>query len=317
MNISSKKTSNRMNKSRLVLLAVVMLMTVILSACGNGNDNANGEGDKPTLAIGSKNFTESLILGEMYALALENAGYGVNRKLNLGGTLIAHESLKSGDIDMYPEYTGTGLINVLEEEPKSDAQEVYDLVAEGYKEKFNLIWLESTNANDSQGLVTTRKIAEEYDLYTISKLAELAPQLRMAAVPEFEERQDGLKGLKEHYGGMDFESIKLYDYGIKYRVILDEEADVTVGFTTDGDLTNEDLVLLEDDKSFWPPYYVAPVIRGEVLEGNPEVADVLNEVSALLDNEKMMALNAQVDIEKKEYADVAKQFLIEEGILSE
>lgn len=304
------------------LLSVVLIASLVLSACGS-KDNGDKEGgasgqpaaDKPALTIGSKNFTESLILGEMYSLALENAGYKVTRKLNLGGTLVAHEALKNGDIDMYPEYTGTGLINVLQSAPKSDAQVVYDEVAKGYKEKFNLVWLEPTNANDSQGLVTTKKVAEKYNIYKISDLQKHAAELNMAAVPEFEEREDGLKGLNAAYGKFDFKSMKLYDYGIKYRVILDGEADVTVGFTTDGDLTNKDLVLLEDDKKFWPPYYVAPVIRGETLDKDANIAKVLNEVSAKLDTEKVQALNDEVDVNKKEYEDVAHDFLEKEGLL--
>jgi len=302
---------------KLGLLAFVL---AILAACGDESSNGSKDSsndEKPLIKVGSKNFTESLILGEMYSLALENAGYKVERKLNLGGTMVGHESLKNGDIDMYPEYTGTGLINILEQEPKSDPQEVYDIVSKEYKDKFNLVWLEPTDANDSQGLVTTKKVAEKYDLYTISKLAEVAPELRMAAVPEFTEREDGLNGLKKHYGGMEFKSLELYDYGIKYRVILNDEADVTVGFTTDGDLTNPDLVLLEDDKSFWPPYYVAPVIRNEILEKDPKVADVLNEVSKLLNDEVVQQLNAKVDIDKQEYAEVAKEFLVEQGIIKE
>ncbi|MGU3470885.1 glycine betaine ABC transporter substrate-binding protein [Paenibacillus sp. D51F] len=287
----------------------IVLMGAMLSACGS-----SGSG-KPEIAVGSKNFTESLVLGEMYSLALEHAGYKVDRKLNLGGTLVAHEALKKGDIDMYPEYTGTGLINVLQLPPKTDAQAVYDEVSRGYKEKFDLVWLKPTEANDSQGLVTTKKVAEQYNLHKISDLPKLAPQLRMAAVPEFEEREDGLKGLNSFYGKMDFKSIKLFDYGVKYRVIMNGEADLTVGFTTDGDLTNPDLVLLEDDKKFWPPYFVAPVVRGEVLEKNPDVEKVLDDVSAKLDNKTVQALNAQVDIDKKEYGDVAKDFLQKQGLL--
>lgn len=300
-----------MKKKAFSLAGLILASALVVSACGSKNASS----DKPEITVGSKNFTESLILGEMYSLALENAGYKVKRKLNLGGTLVAHEALKNGEIDMYPEYTGTGLINVLQLPPKSDAKEVYDEVSKGYKEKFKLIWLEPTNANDSQGLVTTRKVAEKYNLYKISDLPKLAPELRLAAVPEFEEREDGLKGLNDFYGKMDFKSIKLYDYGVKYRVILNGEADVTVGFTTDGDLTNKDLVLLEDDKKFWPPYYVAPVIREEVLNKDPKIAEVLNAVSAKLDNETVQNLNAEVDIHKKEYEEVAKAFLEKEGLL--
>jgi osmoprotectant transport system substrate-binding protein len=299
------------------LTVFLLIASMLLSACSSENtDSKTGPKEKkPTVRIGSKNFTESLILGEVYALSLEKAGYKVERKLNLGGTLVAHEALKSGDIDMYPEYTGTGLINILKLPAKSEPKEVYDIVSKNYKEKFNLIWLEPTQVNDSQGLVTTKKIAEKYNLYTISQLANLAPQLRMAAVPEFEEREDGLKGLKKFYGGFHFKSINLYDYGVKYRVLLNDEADVTVGFTTDGDLTNPDLVLLQDDKKFWPPYFVAPVVRADILQKDPGIEKVLNEVSSKIDSKKMQQLNAEVDIKKREYTEVAKEFLQKEGIL--
>lgn len=309
----------------IVLLSLLATLVVVLAACGSeGNPDASGGSEasgaseeKPTVKVGSKNFTEALILGEMYALALENAGYGVERKLNLGGTLVAHESLVNGEIDMYPEYTGTGLINILQEEPISDAQEVYDLVAAKYKENFGLVWLEPTDANNSQALATTRQVSEEYGITTLSDLAEKASELHLASVPEFEEREDGLPGLQDFYGGFDFKTVKLYDYGVKYRVILDGEADVTVGFTTDGDLTNDELVLLEDDQQFWPPYYVAPVIREELLEQDQGIADVLNEVSAHLNDEVVQQLNAAVDIDKQEYEEVAKQFLTDKGIISE
>jgi osmoprotectant transport system substrate-binding protein len=298
----------KMNKKLLALAGLLVSVALVSTSCSSNSS-------KSVVKVGSKNFTESLILGEMYSLALEDAGYKVDRKLNLGGTLVAHESLKKGDIDVYPEYTGTGLINVLELPPNSDAKTVYDEVAKGYKEKFNLIWLDPTNANDSQGLVTSKKVAEKYNLYKISDLVKLAPELNLAAVPEFEEREDGLKGLNDFYGKLDFKSIKLFDYGIKYRVVLDGEADVTVGFTTDGDLTNSDLVLLEDDKKFWPPYFVAPVLRGELDEKDPEISKILNKVSAKLDNTSVQKLNAEVDIDKKEYADVAKAFLVEQGLV--
>lgn len=303
-----------MKKKLAVMMSAVVASALLLTACGDSKETASG---KATLKIGSKNFTESLILGEMYAQALENAGYPVERKLNLGGTMVAHEALKRGDIDMYPEYTGTGLLDVLKLPAQQDAQAVYDTVAAKYKENWKLHWLTPTKANDSQGLVVSKKVSDQYGLTKVSQLAELAPKLRMAAVPEFEEREDGLKGLKKFYGGFEFSKLQVYDYGIKYRVIQNEEADVTVGFTTDGDLTNKELVLLEDDKKFWPPYFVAPVLRGEVNDKDPEVAKVLNTVSEKISsNEVMQNLNAEVDIKKREYAEVAKEFLQQQGILA-
>lgn len=297
-----------MNTKWVKTISVAVVLSSVLVGCGT-------KSDKATINVGSKNFTESLILGEAYSLALENAGYKVNRKLNLGGTLVAHEALKKGDIDLYPEYTGTGLLDVLKLPAKSDAKEVYDEVKKGYKEKFDLDWLEPTNANDSQGIAITKKVADQYKIKTLSELSAAAPQLRLAAVPEFEERADGLKGLKAAYGGFEFKSIKLFDYGVKYRTILNDEADVTVAFTTDGDLTNPNLVLVEDDKKFWPPYYVVPVIRGELNKKDPEIAKILNAVSAKLDTATVQKLNADVDINKKESADVAKKFLQDQGLI--
>ncbi|MBC2582638.1 glycine betaine ABC transporter substrate-binding protein [Clostridium sp. DJ247] len=309
-----------MNKTRNMFIGVVVIILAIVIAfiftSKKGSNSAkSNEVSTKKITVGSKNFTENLVIAEMYSLALENAGYTVDRKLNLGGTLVAHEALKKGDIDMYPEYTGTGLLDVLKAPKKSDPKEVYDYVSAEYKKNWDLVWLKSTNANDSQGLAVSKKTAEKYDLYTISKFAEVAPNIRFASVPEFNERQDGLKGLKEAYGGMNFKDNKLYDYGIKYKVLLEDKADATVAFTTDGQLTDKNFVLLKDDKHFWPPYYLCPVIRGSVLSKYPEVQDIINKVSEKLTDEVVQQLNADVDINKKEYKDVAKEYMEKQGLI--
>lgn len=298
-----------MKKTALITTAILLALTLILSACSGGSSK------KLKITIGSKNFTESLLLGEMYAVALENAGYDVTRKLNLGGTLVAHEALKNGDIDMYPEYTGTGLINIMEEKPISDAQQVYDMVSAFYKEKFNLVWLNPSSANNTQALAVSKKASDQYGITKISDLQKNAANIRFAAVPEFEEREDGLLGLQKVYGEFPFKSVKMYDYGVKYRVVLNDEADATVAFATDGDLTNPDLVLLEDDKKLWPPYYVGPIIRQEKLDQDENIRKVLDEVSAKIDDKTVQMLNAEVDIHKKEYADVAKEYLEQQGLI--
>nr|WP_249306158.1 glycine betaine ABC transporter substrate-binding protein [Lederbergia citrea] len=267
------------------------------------------------IKVGSKNFTESLILGEMYALALEDAGFKVERKLNLGGTLVAHEALKKGDIDVYPEYTGTGLLNIMEEEPLSDPQQVYDMVSDFYKKEFDLVWLTPSNANNTQAIAVSKKASEEYGITTLSDLQANADKIDFAGVPEFEEREDGLLGMNRVYGDFNFKSLKLYDYGVKYRAVLNDEVQGTVAFGTDGDLTNPDLVVLEDDKHLWPPYFVGPVIRQDTLDKDEKIGKILDEISAKLDDSTMQKLNAEVDINQREYADVAKEFLKNEGII--
>lgn len=294
-------------KKRLVTIvtfSIVFLM--MLSACGDSSAK---------IQVGSKNFTESLILGEMYALALEDNDFEVERKLNLGGTLVAHEALKSGDIDVYPEYTGTGLLNIMEEEPQTDSQEVFEIVSEYYKDEFDLVWLAPSQANNTQAIAISRKASEEYDITTLSDLQEQAEHIDFAAVPEFEERADGLAGMNEVYGEFKFKSIKLFDYGVKYRAVLNDEVQGTVAFGTDGELTDPELVLLEDDQFLWPPYLVAPVIRQERLDQDEKISEILDEISAKLDDETMRELNAEVDLNQREYADVAEDFLKAEGLI--
>lgn len=266
----------------------------------------------PDITIGSKNFTESRLLAEMYALALEKNGFHVERKFNLGGTLIAQAALVKGEIDLYPEYTGTGLIDVLNSSPQKNPalfQNSLQTLNGEYGKRWSLQWLNPSNANDSQGLAVTQKLAKKYQLYTISRLAELSPRLRLASIPEFEDREDGLPGLKKAYPRLRFKRIQQYDNGLKYRVLLSHHAEVTVAFTTDGELANPKLVLLKDDRHFWPEYRLAPVIRQDALQEFPLAEGILDHVSSELDTETMRQLNAAVDLQKQDYHTVARNFL--------
>ncbi|MFF2092735.1 glycine betaine ABC transporter substrate-binding protein [Paenibacillus sp. NPDC058174] len=296
------------NKTSLLVLLLIIALATVAAGCGDGSS-------KKKVVVGSKNFTESLLLGEMFSLALEDAGIKVERKLNLGGTLIAHEALKKGDIDVYPEYTGTGLLNILNEKPLPDPKEVYDRVSDYYKKEFNLIWLDPSQANNTQAIAISRAASEKYGITTLSELQAKAGEINFAAVPEFEEREDGLLGMNRVYGDFKFKSLKLFDYGVKYRVVLNDEAQATIAFGTDGELLNPDLVVLKDDKQLWPPYNVAPVIRQKTLDQDENIATILNKITAKLDDKTLQKLNAEVDINKKEYTDVAKQFLKDSGLI--
>ena len=292
-----------MNKKLLALQLISVLMVAgIITGCSTGSKST-----KTTIKVGSKNFTESLILGEVYSEALEHAGYKVERKFNLGDAIV-HTSLVSGQIDLYPEYTGTGLLSILKEQPKYDSKEVYDEVAAKYKEKFKLIWLTPSTANDSQGLVITKKASDQYDIHTISDLQKNASKIRFASQGEFDKRADGLPALIKIYGDFKFKDEKLYDNGLKYSVLTNDKADLAVAYTTEGQLTDTQFVVLTDDKHAWPPYNVAPVVREEILTKNADVKDILNKVTAKLDNKTLIKLNAEVDIDKKEYKAVAKEF---------
>lgn len=289
---------------RIVSALLVVAMVLALAACGKTENSKNSA----AVRIGSKDFTESLIVAEIYALALENAGCKVERKLNIAGSVV-HTAITSGEIDLYPEYTGTGLLSILQLPMDSDPDTVYETVKKAYDEQFKITWLDSTGINDRNGIAIRTDVAEQYGIYTMSDLQANADKLRVCSQGEFEYREDGLPGLAKVYGDFNFKSINVYDNGIKYQILASGEADVCPGYSTDAQLVNKDqFTYLKDDKGFWPPYYLAPIVRNEVLEANPKLAEVLNAVSAKLDTDTIVALNAKVDIDHREYDEVAREF---------
>lgn len=307
-----------MKRRHLLVFPLLALLTAaILIACVGGNGTSGNDANSPSslIKVGSKDFTEAVIIGEMYALTLEKAGFEVERKLSLGGTPVAQAALQSGEIDLYPEYTGTGLLTILNEPSVGDQQQVYDKVAAGYKEKYNLVWLEPAPMNNTQALAMTKAGSEKFGIKTFSDLAAKADQLVMVGPPEFEVREDGLPGIKEKYGTFELKEYKAVDPGLRYKALADGEADVTVAFSTDGEIAAFDLVVLEDDKQLFPPYQVAPVVRQQTLDANPGIAEALNAVAPQLDNATLQKLNYEVSGEKREPAEVAKAFLTQAGLL--
>ena len=259
--------------------------------------------------VGSKNFTEAIVVAEIYAQALEAAGIPVERKFNLGSVQIAMAALRRGEIDLYPEYTGTGLIDVLHKPPLRDARQVYATVKSEFAKQYDLVWLEPAPMNDSQGLATTPAIAQRYHLRTLTDLSKAAPQLRLGAIAEFLSRPDALPGLAKFYGGFHFKDVKTYDIGLKYKALESGAADVVTAFTTDAQIGAGHLVVLQDDKHFWPEYHIAPLVRAQTLKAYPKIAPTLNALSPKLTDPVVRSLNAAVDLEKQEPADAAATFL--------
>ena len=290
------------------IAASLLILSSLLSACAGSSPQA-------TIRVASKDFTEQFILGEMYAQLLEANGFKVERKLNLGGTPVAQQALVNNEIDLYPEYTGTGLLTVLKLPVNNDPKQVYDTVKSEYDKQFNLEWLDPTPMNDTQALAMQKSRAQELGITTISDMVAKADQLVMVGPPEFEEREDGLPGLKKVYGDFNLKEYKSVDPGLRYQALTSGQADVVVAFSTDGEISAFDLVLLKDDKSLWPPYQVAPVVRKDVLDANPKIADILNGLAPLITDDVMQQLNYEVSGNQKEPADVAKQFLTEQGLL--
>jgi osmoprotectant transport system substrate-binding protein len=286
--------------------ALALLGALPAAACARGGD---------TIRVGSKNFTESLLLGELYAQLLEGAGLRVTRRLDLGGTDIAMAALRRSEIDLYPEYTGTALLVVLKGTPHGNAAQQLAFVRAAYARQFNLVWLDPAPMNDTQALATTKPLAARFGLRTLSDVAVKAPQLRLGAVPEFVKRPDGLPGLRRAYGGFAFKDVRLLDFGLKYQALLAGDVDIVVAFGTDGAIVADDLLVMRDDRHLFPDYQVAPVVRKPALDTHPAIATALNRVAPLLTDVVMQGLNNEVDGKaKREPADVAHDFIAGHGL---
>jgi len=266
-----------------------------------------------TIRVGSKNFTEQYVLAELYAQTFEANGIKVERKINLGGTLIAQKALEEKQIDFYPEYTGTMLLAVLKEAPMTDKQAVYNKVKTAYAAN-GLVVLDQAPMNNTYVMVVKPETAAKYKIATLSDLTKVAKEVKLGAGPEFRDRKDGLPGLKATYG-MEFKEDLQLAIGLRYQALKGDQVQVVNGYSTDGMIAAMKLTRLKDDKNLWPPYFLAPVIRKEVLDANPKIGEIANKLSALLDDATMAQLNYLVDGEKEEPKDVAKAFLKEKGIV--
>ena len=264
--------------------------------------------------IGSKNFTEQFIVAEIYAQALEKAGIEVQKRLNLGATQIAHTALTSGEIDLYPEYTGTALAAVVKGELTSNPDQIYNDVKKYYEEQLDLTLLKPTAINNGYAIIMLPERAEEFKLKTLTDLGPVSKDLTFGAEGTFGERKDGLPGLEQVYGIKFKEFVKFAKLGIRYSALTSKQIDVSFGFATDWQIEDSKLAVLADDKGLFPPYYLVPIVRQDALKANPKIAEVLDKLAPLLTNEKMRAMNAAVERDRKEPAEVAAEFLKAENI---
>ena len=317
------------NKTKLIravpaLLAGLSLLLVV--ACGNvgGSDSSNSGGSSgPTITVGSKDFTEQFILGSMYAQALDANGFNGVAKLDLGSEQIADKALQNGQIDLYPEYTGTALVATVDYKGDpaelNSPQATYEAARKGYaaREPADTM-LTPAPFNNTYGIFVRSSVAEKQGLTNMDELAQASKDLTFISYSQFQNRSDGYPNMQKNYPTLDFGEIKIVnELGLRYSGLESGEGDVGVGFTTDGQLTSDQLVVMKDPKSIWPFYYPAPVVRSDVLKKYPKIKGILNEVSASLSVETMRELNGQVDLDQEDPEDVAKEYLEEEGIIKE
>ncbi len=297
-----------MKKTNLSIVLILLLtISFTLASC-------TGESEK--VVIASKPMTEQFILAEMLAALIEtHTDLEVEKNLGIGGgTSNIHPGMESGEIDLYPEYTGTGWLFVLKEDLIRDPDALYEAVKEGYQEEYQIRWLDLYGFNDTYALAMKRELAEELDIRTYSDLAAQSGDLILGAEYDFYEREDGYPGLQEEYG-FDFGETAELDIGLKYQAIAEDRVDVINAFSTDAQLLENDLVVLEDDANFFPSYHATTLVREETLERYPELEEVLNRLAGQISDEEMIRMNHRVDIGNEDPATVAREFLEEKGLL--
>jgi len=296
----------RSRKIICILLVFLLLLPVI--ACER---NAN------RVVVGSKNFTEQLILGELFAQIIEARTHlPVERRFYLAGTFICHQAILAGRIDIYPEYTGTALTAVLKQQPSSDKQEVYRRVKQGYESQFGLSMGPPLGFDDTFAMVIRGEDARQLHLKTLSEAAVFTPKWRAGFGYEFMERPDGYKGLVASYGLRFAEAPRIMDLGLITRALKERQVDIIAGNNTDGLIPALDFVVLEDDHHYFPPYEAVAILRGEMLKNHPEVGTALGELSGAISDNDMRRLNYAVDGQHRDVTAVVREFLKQRGMIN-
>jgi len=283
------------------LLSTVLLTTVLLS-CGPPRTDR--------IVIGTKNFTEQLVLGEIFAQQIENKTHlKVERRFYLAGTYICHQSILAGRIDIYPEYTGTALTAILKQPPKGTKEEVYNEIKSEYAKHFNLAIGQPLGFNDTFAMQIRGEDARRLNIKTISEAAKYSPLWHAGFGYEFMERPDGYKGLAQTYNLHFAEQPRIMDLGLLARSLKEKQVDITAGNSTDGLIYAFDFYVLEDDRHYFPPYEAVPVMREQMLNKHPEVKQIVDELTGKITEEDMRQLNYAIDGQHRNVTEIVSEFL--------
>jgi len=283
------------------LCVIFLLLPCLFYACRNNQT--------PHLTIGSKFFTEQVVLAELLAQHIEaRTGVHVDRKSNLGGTLLCQKALLAGDLDLYVEYTGTALTAVLNESPSADSHEVYNRVRQGYAQRFNLEVTEPLGFENTFAMVVRGDDAQRLHLRNTSDIVPYAPKMRAGFGYEFLERPDGFRGWSQLYGLRFAAPPSVMDLGLIYRALVDKKVDIVAGNSTDGLIEALHLVSLVDDKHYFPPYDAVPIVRRDALAKFPQLRGALSDLANKISAEEMRHLNSEVDANQRDPAAVVRAF---------
>lgn len=297
-----------------VLVIVPLLMLLVLAGCGSGSSTGSSSVCKSAnVTVGGKLDTEAQLLTKMYTLLLRNAGCNVTEKARLGTNQIVFNAITSGQIDLYPEFTATGLAK-LGLSTTHNAQQDYQLVKQGYEQQYHITWLDPAPMNDTYGVCTTKAKAQQLNVTKVSDLIPLAKNLIVATPPDGKSDPNVLPGLARVYN-ITFKQEIVQDEAVTFQTVQQGAADFNICYTTIGFIAADNFVLLQDDKNVFPIYNPAPIVRDQLLQQVPGIAGVLNPLAPKLTTEAITALNAQVDVQHKSVTEVATTFLQQQGLL--
>lgn len=279
----------------------------MIAAWPKGN-NSKQTTKGTTITIGSKNFSESKIVMQIWTDALKKDGYNVKTKPNISSSVV-YQAIKSKQIDLYPEYTGTIAMTYLKGKIVGKSTDAIANIARKGMKKQGLTTLNYAPGNDAQGIAIRTSVAKKYGIKTISDLQKKANKIRFASQGEFDKREDGIPGLTKVYGKFNFKSHKVYDPSLKYQILAKGEGDITPASTTEGQLATGKYFALTDNKHFWPAYNLVPLVRNQTLKDNPGIKKVLNKIDRKLTTTELQKLNKKVDVDGQSYQSVAKDWV--------
>jgi osmoprotectant transport system substrate-binding protein len=290
----------------------IFLITALIALLGQSCSRSD---QKRHLVIASKFFTEQIVLAELLAQHIEaRTGIPIERKSNLGGTLLVQKALLAGDVDLYVEYTGTALTAVLGETPQGDSAAVLDRVREQYARQFHLAVTEPLGFANSFAMVIRGSDARALHLTKMSDLSQVAPRWRVGVGYEFLERPDGYTGWTQHYALKFGKDPSVLDLGLLYRALVERKVDVVAGNSTDGLIEALDLVPLEDDRHYFPPYDAVPVVRDTALQQFPQLREALRDLAGKISEVEMRDLNRQIDGDQRDFRAVVREFRAVKGL---
>lgn len=302
-------------KQKVISFLLFLTLMLALVGCNSNSSNDSSDATSNITVIASKNFTEQDILGELLAQTIEaETGLKVDLRPQLGGSFVCHQALLAGKIDGYIEYTGTAYNAILQKEVIPDTQEVYQSLKKVYSEDFQLEVMEPLGFENTFAVIIRKEDAKRYKINTISDLARYTSKWRSGFGYEFMERQDGFPGLSKTYG-LDFQEIpKIMELGLLYRALVKNQVDVIVANSTDGQIARLDLVVLQDNKNYFPPYEATPIFRQETLNKYPQLQEVVSQMAGKISADEMRQLNYLVEGEFRKVRDVVSEFRQTKGL---